>query len=178
MIITLAFALLLAAGEQAPPASGEDPCSTVTCRPAGDVEVRLDRDTGMTVSFPRMPYAFKHAIYVLVGEAFSVKYPAVGQRLGHGVYVPPAEPKPAGIHVRLWQEQDGSTILAIENTTKRTVVYEIAMQLPKESRLRKTTALPVEAGLTNYEQWPHPVAQLLLYNVRLEGERPEGAAER
>jgi len=34
----------------------------------------LDKERGMTVTFPQMPYAFKNAVFVLVGEEFSVKY--------------------------------------------------------------------------------------------------------
>jgi len=167
MIVEIATVLLVS-GQASTPAV--DPCKVVKCRPAGAIDVRLDKETGMTVSFPAMPYAFKKAVYILMGESFSVRYDGAVDKLGDGVYVGSGPAKPVGLHLRLWQESDGSSILAIENSTKRTVLYEAAMQLPKESRLRNTTALPVKPGLTNYESWPHPVAQLLLYNVRYDNE--------
>jgi len=162
--------MLLGVQKDPAPSPTIDPCQSVLCRPAGGIDVRLDKETGTTVSFPPMPYAFKNAIYVRAGDEFSVKYKGLRGNLGDGEYVPSEQGKPPGLHLRLWQEDDGSTILAIENTMKATMAYDVAMQLPRESKLRNTTALPIRPGLTNYEHWPHPVAQLLLYNVRLKDE--------
>jgi hypothetical protein len=35
-----------------------------------------------------------------------------------------------------------------------------------EQRLRKTTIVPVHAGLASFEMWPYPVAQVVISNVR------------
>ena len=44
--------------------------------------------------------------------------------------------------------------------------YKCAMLLPGENRMHPTSVLPIEPGLTNFESWPHPVAQLILYDVQ------------
>jgi hypothetical protein len=73
-----------------------------------------------------------------------------------------------GLELRFWQEKDGSSMLTVKNNLGRRIAYEAAMQLPTEARMRPTSVLPIEAGLTNYESWPHPVAQLVLFNIHYE----------
>jgi len=166
--------LLLAASTlaitQTPPADPQHApvCSVVHCREPATLQVRLDADTYTELSIPPMPYAFKNAIYVLVGETFRVRYDGKPPTLGDGIYRASGGEEVAALHLRFWQEKDGSSILAIKNALTHRVAYDCAMQLPMEKRLRRTSVLPIEPGLTNYEHWPHPVAHLMLFNIRYE----------
>jgi len=63
-------------------------------------------------------------------------------------------------------------ILKIENRTKTRLYMNALMTMPGNKSIHKTSILPVEAGLTNYESWPHPIVQLVLREVRLTKRRP------
>jgi hypothetical protein len=40
------------------------------------------------------------------------------------------------------------------------------LSVPEKKELYKTSVLPVEPSLSNFEAWPHPIVQLVLSNFR------------
>ena len=66
--------------------------------------------------------------------------------------------------------------LTIDNKMKRGVSMEALMSIPGKKDVFKTSILPVKAGKSGLESWPHPISQLVLGNLQLtpeEGAQPK-----
>jgi hypothetical protein len=77
------------------------------------------------------------------------------------------------------EDGDAMMMLVIKNQTDRKLYIDALMTVPERETPRKTSILPIEAGLVGYESWPHPIVQLVLRNIRLQekpGTEPDGAA--
>ncbi len=59
------------------------------------------------------------------------------------------------------------SFLTGHNISPKRLVYDAAMVVHDFPRPLKTTILPTDAWIKNYEQWPYPIVQLMLYNFRL-----------
>jgi len=63
-------------------------------------------------------------------------------------------------------------MLVIRNNLKRRLYLDALMTVPDKKGIYKTRLLPVEAGLSNFESWPHPIVQLVVRNLRLSEKPP------
>ena len=43
--------------------------------------------------------------------------------------------------------------------------------VPGKKEIYKTSIMPIEARLSDFESWPHPIVQLVLRNFRLSDKR-------
>jgi hypothetical protein len=67
--------------------------------------------------------------------------------------------------------QDGlGMALTIDNKMKRDVSMEALMSVPGKKDVFKTSILPVKAGKSGLESWPHPIFQLVLGNLQFAAE--------
>ena len=107
----------------------------------------------------------KGAIVIFPGEQFVIAF-----KIENGKIVG-AEPYPAGgqlsnaIEVN-FKEIDGGMMLTLANHLPNTVKYDAIMKAP-DDKLVHTSSCPVDAGLSNFESWPHPIKFLELSNFRL-----------
>ena len=58
-------------------------------------------------------------------------------------------------------------ILKVESKFKQTMLYKAEMRLLSKNRRQETSVVPVLAGLSSYEEWPHPIEELALYGFTL-----------
>ncbi|HKP26261.1 MAG TPA: hypothetical protein VJV39_20505 [Dongiaceae bacterium] len=58
-------------------------------------------------------------------------------------------------------------MLTVANNLSKTVKYDATMKAP-DDRMVYTSSCPVDAGLSNFESWPHPVKFLELSNFRFQ----------
>ena len=58
-------------------------------------------------------------------------------------------------------------MLHIHNNTKLTLDMDALMTMPDRKGVTKTTIIPIPAGLSSFESWPHPIIQLVLRNIRI-----------
>ncbi len=80
-------------------------------------------------------------------------------------YVKTAAKPERTISFRLEQTDEG-TVLKVKNPFTKSIMYDCLIQHYSEQRLRKTSIVPVQAGLMSFEMWPYPVAQVVVSNVR------------
>jgi hypothetical protein len=57
-------------------------------------------------------------------------------------------------------------MLIIQNRSKHKLLLDALMTVPGRKDIQKTSIIPIEAGLSDYEEWPHPIVQLVLRNPR------------
>lgn len=58
-------------------------------------------------------------------------------------------------------------MFSIDNKFKKTLYYAAEMRLLSRNRRKDTTVVPVGAGLSSFESWPHPIEELALYGFEL-----------
>ena len=49
-------------------------------------------------------------------------------------------------------------MLTVQNKMKRDVSMEALMSLPGRKGVFKTSIVPIKAGLSDFESWPHPIS--------------------
>lgn len=146
---------LLAARIMAGAAQADSPmqCGAMPCRSNG---VPYVKDKGAIVIYP--------------GEQFVVAF-----KIEDGKIVG-AEPSPSGgrltnaVEVR-FKEISGGMMLTVASHLPSTVKYDATMTAP-DDRVVYTSSCPIDAGLSNFESWPHPIKFLELSNFRLQDGGP------
>jgi hypothetical protein len=64
-------------------------------------------------------------------------------------------------------DTDGSAMmmLTIHNRTSHQLNMRALMTVPGEKAAIETSIIPIQAGLTNFESWPHAILKLLLHDL-------------
>jgi hypothetical protein len=117
------------------------------------------------MEFPKSPYVADGFVNVLVGEELNVEFDDDGERLSNPSYVKTPNKPERTVSLRLEQIENG-TVLKIRNPFKRAIEYDCLIQHYNEQQLRKTSIIPVRAGLISFEMWPYPLAQVVVSSVR------------
>jgi hypothetical protein len=114
----------------------------------------------------------KDAVVIYPGESFAV---AVDVDRGKVADPRPAsdEGEPGTIALK-FSAIDSGMMLTITNNLAGMVKYDATMKGP-DGRVVYTSSCPIDAALTNFESWPHPIKYLELTNFRI---LPEGSDRR
>lgn len=122
----------------------------------------------------RIPYVHEDAVLLFCGERFGVKLTKSQGRITHVTYEP--DEKAADLFFVFHQEKVSdhlATLLEIKNHTGDTVYLDAAMVVLNRQTPVRTSLLPVQAGITSYEMWPHPIVQLMVHDIRLTKDSPK-----
>jgi len=165
LIASLALCFVSVAQRQTPEQARDALCQRVPCRPVTTVRLKLNNQEYFEMEFPKGPYVADGFINVLAGEELLVEFDETEGTLSHPHYVKTAAKPERTISLRLEQTDQG-TILRVKNPLAKSIIYDCHIQHYSEQRLRKTSILPVPAGLMSFEMWPYPVAQAVISNVR------------
>jgi hypothetical protein len=151
--------------QQTPEQAREAVCQRVPCRAVTTVRLKLNDKEYFEMEFPKGPYVADGFINVLAGEEVLVEFDDTEGILSNPRYVKTADKPERTISFRLEQTDQG-TILRVKNPFTKSIIYDCLIQHYREQRLRKTSIIPVQAGLVSFEMWPYPVAQVVVSNVR------------
>jgi hypothetical protein len=130
----------------------------------------------------KIPFAADNNVYLFPGESFGLKLGIVNGEITTVSY----QKEKAGADIELEFSQkieengDAMMMLVLKSKIKQTLYLDALMIVPEKKGNYKTSILPLEPGLMNFESWPHPIVQLVLINLRLkdgtENKPPEPAA--
>jgi len=167
MLLILLSICLVAMGQQqqTPDQAREAICQRVPCRPVTTVRLKLNNKEFFEMEFPKSPYVAEGFINVLAGEEMLVEFDDTDGTLSNPRYVKTGAKPERTISFRLEQTDEG-TVLSVKNPFTKSIIYDCAIQHYSEQRFRKTSIIPVRAGLVSFEMWPYPVAQVVVSNVR------------
>jgi hypothetical protein len=165
LITLLTTSTLVAAQQQTPEEARESVCQRVPCRPVTKIQLKLNAKEYFEMEFPKGPYVAEGFINVLAGEEFLVEFDDTDGKLSNPRYVKTAATPARTVSFRLEQTEEG-TILKVKNPFAKSIIYDCLIQRHNEERLRRTSIIPVQAGLLSFEMWPYPVAQAVISNVR------------
>jgi hypothetical protein len=117
--------------------------------------------------FDKTPYVKDGMIYIFPGEKFGVNAAVDGEKIAGLSYV--SNPAKADVRLEFAEKVSGGnvmTLLIIENHLKQTLYLDAGMRVPNREGAYKTSVLPVLAGKSGFESWPHPIVLLMLRNLR------------
>jgi hypothetical protein len=168
IVVLVVFSMCFAAvgqEQQTADQAREAVCQRVPCRSPTTVRLKLNTKEYFEMEFPKGPYVADGFINILAGEELFVQFDDAEGRLSNPHYVKDSTKPERTISFRLEQTDDG-TVLRAKNPFSKAILYDCLIQHYSEQRLRKTSILPVPAGLMGFEMWPYPVAQAVISNVR------------
>jgi hypothetical protein len=144
-------------------------------RPPFALKLRLDGQRNYEEKFERIPYVAANEVYLFAGETFGVNLTITDDQVSGIAYQQDAAK--ANVELRFTQEQAKNglmMLLVVRNGLKRKLFFDALMTIPGKEGFFKTTVLPVEPNLSNFESWPHPIVQLVLRNFRFseKGQNP------
>jgi len=140
------------------------------------LRLKVDKEHYSDIHYDRQPYVSENEVYLFPGDKFGVNLVLKDGRVMEVRYQPDASKADVVFGFEQPKElQDGlGMALTIDNKMKREVSMEALMSIPGKKDVFKTSILPVKAGKSGLESWPHPISQLVLGNLQL---TPEGAAQ-
>jgi hypothetical protein len=165
-LVTLVFITLVlssACFPQAMSAIQEEP----VFRAPFKLRLHIDDDHYYEQGFERIPYVANNEVYLFSGEGFGINVTVSGDQLAGITYQP--DIAKADVEFNFTQEKsaDGFMMLLVtRNKLKRKLFFDALMTVPGKPEIYKTSVLPVEPNLSNFESWPHPIIQLVLNNFR------------
>jgi hypothetical protein len=177
LIVVLASAGFLLGQEQTPPAAKPD---TNVYREPFTLKLHVDKEHYYEERYDKkIPYVAENDIYLFSGEKFGVNLTTQGDEIVAVSYQPNL--KKADVELEFTQKSEkgleGMMLLVIKNKLKRRLYLDALMTRPGKTGIYKTSILPVEAGLSNFESWPHPIVQLVLRNLRFSPKPPAKAEQ-
>jgi hypothetical protein len=131
------------------------------------LKLHIDKDQYYQQTFDHIPYVANGAVYLFAGENFGINVTITDNRPSEITYQ--RDPAKADVELKFTQETspDGFMMLLVtRNKLKRKLFFDALMTEPGKKEIYKTSVLPVEPNLSNFESWPHPIVQLILSNFR------------
>jgi hypothetical protein len=134
------------------------------------LKLKVDKDQYSEERYERrIPYVSENEVYLFLGDKFGVNLTIRNNRIIAVSYQPDVKKADVWFSFEQPPELPGGLgmTLAIDNKMKRGLTMEGLMSVPKKKEVIKTSILPVQAGKSGLETWPHPIAQLVLGNLQL-----------
>ncbi len=131
------------------------------------LKLHIDNEHYYEQKFDRVPYVADGDVYLFAGETFGINVAVTGDQLSRIIYQP--DPAKADVEFKFTQEKSPGgfmMLLVTRNKLKKKLFFDAMMTVPGKPEIYKTSVLPVDSNLSNFESWPHPIVQLVLNNFR------------
>jgi hypothetical protein len=150
---------------------------TATPKPSGAVlrkpftlKLKVDKDHYYEERYDRrIPYVSENEVYLFLDDKFGVNITVRNDRIMSVRYQPDSAKADVWFKFEQPPELPGGVgmTLAIENKMKHGLSMEALMSVPNKKEVLKTSILPVKAGKSGLETWPHAISQLVLGNLQV-----------
>ena len=154
---------------QEPGSTGMPPQDPRVFREPFTLRVRVDKSHYYEEHYEkRIPYVSDNDVYLFTGENFGVNLTSKDDGAVEVSFQP--DIKKADVWFSLAQPKElggAAMMLTIQNRIKQRLQVDGLMTVPGKQGTFKTSILPIEAGLSDFESWPHPIVQLVVRNFRL-----------
>jgi hypothetical protein len=129
--------------------------------------LHVDREHYYEEEMGEMPYVYQGGIYLMKDDKSGVSVSFDGRKVTNIAYQPNLEKADITFEFKQNVDPDGSAMmmLTIHNRTSHQLKMRALMTVPGEKGAMETSIIPVQAGLTNFESWPHAIVKLLLHDV-------------
>jgi hypothetical protein len=163
-VLCLVTVALVLAQTAAPKPNG------VVLRKPFTLKLKVDKDHFYEERYERrIPYVSENEVYLFIGDKFGVNITVRNDRIMSVRYQPDLAKADVWFKFEQPPELPGGVgmTLAIENKMKHGLSMEALMSVPNKKEVLKTSILPVKAGKSGLETWPHAISQLVLGNLQL-----------
>jgi hypothetical protein len=113
-------------------------------------------------------------VYLFAGESFGINVTITDNQITGITYQ--SDPAKSDVSFKFTQEKlskdETIMMLVTRNGLKRHLLFDALMTVPDKKGIFKTSIIPIEPGLTNFESWPDPIVQLVLRNFRFVESNP------
>lgn len=137
------------------------------------LKLRVDNGHYYEETFGKVPYVAKNDVYLFAGDSFGIDVTVTKDRISRIAYQP--DPPKADVDFRFTQERGANGLvmmLVIRNRLKRKLFIDALMTIPGRTGIYKTSILPIEPNLSDFESWRHPIVQMVLRNFRFSETEP------
>ncbi len=168
VVIMATICLSTSAPSQEQP-SANTKSDTLVFRDPFTLKLRVDKEHYYEEHYDkRIPYVAESDVYLFSGEDFGVNLSIKGDDISEVIYQPDAKKADVWFSFKQAKELRGiGMILIIQNKLKWRLYMDALMTVPDKKGIYKTSIVPIDAGLSDYESWPHPIVQLVVRNLRL-----------
>ena len=132
------------------------------------LKLRVDNKNYYEEHFEKAPYVAENTVYLFAGDNFGIDVALHGDEISGISYQ--KNPNKADVSFEFRQEKGPNgpmmMMMILKSRLKRPLFLDALMTVPGKKGIYKTSILPVGAGLSNFESWPHPIVQLQLKNFR------------
>ncbi len=138
--------------------------------PARKITIIIDETRSTDIDYPSRPCVDDNLVNLIPGERILVEADVRDGRLVHLKRVEKTEHPDQTLEIEFSQNQERKSpfmILQISNPFSKLLTYEAGIQPLGRQSFARTSTLPVQPGLTNYESWPEPLTRIVLKNFRL-----------
>lgn len=135
------------------------------------LKLHIDNERYYEEHFDKIPYVIGSNVYLFAGENFGINATITDNQISRITYQ--RDPAKSDVGFTFTQEKSPSgpvMMLVTRNRLKRRLFFDALMTVPEKKEIYKTSVLPVEPNLSNFESWPHPIVQLVLRNFRFSKE--------
>jgi hypothetical protein len=133
------------------------------------LKLHVDKQHYYEQQIAKTPYVHQDAVFLFKDEEFGLAFDIQNKSIRSVKYQ--KDLKKADVTLKFTElilaDGTGTMMLKIQNNTKHTLNFDALMTVPSEKKPMRTSILPVHAGLSHYETWPHPILQLVLHNIRI-----------
>jgi len=166
-VMVLGLGLLSLGQNQGPTPTGPSQDSRVFRDPF-TLRIRVDKEHYYEEHYDkRIPYVSDNDVYLFSGENFGVDLVAGSGGAVEVTYQPDIKKADVWFSFVQPKELGAGMMLTIQNKLKQRLQVDALMTIPGKQEIFKTSIVPIEAGLSDFESWPHPIVQLVLKNFRL-----------
>ncbi|MFZ1083560.1 MAG: hypothetical protein WAN35_01195 [Terracidiphilus sp.] len=133
-----------------------------------DLKLHIDKKHYYEQHFDKVPFVIDNDVYLFVGENFGVNVTIVDNQITGLTYQPNSNKSDIGFEFmqEKLNKDEMMMMLVTHNGLKLRLLFDALMTIPDKKGILKTSIIPIEPGLSNFESWPHPIVQLVLRNFR------------
>lgn len=132
--------------------------------------LHVDRERYYEENVGEMPYVYRNGIYLMKGDRFGVAIDVRDGKLVTVRYQPDLEKADVTFEFTQDVDPDGNAMmmLTLHNRSDYSLKMKALMTVPGKKDSFETSIVPLHAGLTNFESWPHPIVKLLLHELQID----------
>ena len=136
------------------------------------LRLKVDKDHYEEFHYDKQPYVSENEVYLFSGDKFGVNLIVKSDRVAEVRYQPDVTKADIVFGFEQPKELHNGVAMAltIDNKIKRDVGMDVMGTIPGKKDPFKDKIVPVKAGKSNTEFWPHPIAQLVLGNFQFSAE--------
>lgn len=132
------------------------------------LQLPVDDERYYEQKFDKVPFVHENTVLLFNNEKFGIDIKPSENGLFDIVYKKDYEK--ADVILSFSQtklDKNLMMILEIKNNTKKTLTMDGLMTVPGKKGVKSTSIIPIQAGLSSFESWPHPIVQLALKGIQL-----------